>query len=270
MTKKTINSVVEATARIVQTTEMSGNHIIKHQPEEYRAPERKVVIDGEEIEVNARAFVSPLAYKYIIHLDDKPVFFEHIKNLDPKLRATKGMYMIKYVPKGCKDRKIGRPWKIGQDLIRWDIRVSGPREWDGLCEKIPELAWMKRNSTLTRNMFNIAAKHPGMSFWFTIKWDEYETKIQKQIDQINAENDKAFVSRKCSYRDYKEIYKAQDKSLVLRVLNDVLDEVQEVESSSTVQEEMFNATGETTVTRQFNGQPKDPATGRFITKNKED
>ena len=87
---------------------------------------------------------------------------------------------------------------------------------------------------------------------------------------MNAENEKTFVSRKCSFHDYKEIYKAQDKSLVLRLLNDVLDEVQEVESSPAVQKEMFDATGETTVTRQFNGQPKDPVTGRFINKKQEE
>lgn len=265
-----INETIKATAKIVQNAEMSGNQYIKLRPDKYKSTERKMVVDGEEIEVNAQAFVSPLAYKYIIDLRDKPVVWDQIKNLDPNLRATKGMYMIKYVPKGSADRKKGRPWKIGQDLIRWDIRVSGPVEWNSLCEKIPELAWLKRNSTLTPNMFNIAVKHPGMSFWFTIKWDEYETNIQKQIDKLNWENEKVYVSRKCSFSDYKDLYKAQDKSLVLRLLNDVLDEVQEVESSQSVQNEMLAATGEVTVTRQFNGQPKDPVTGRFINKKQEE
>lgn len=271
MTKQTttINDTIKATAKIFQNTEMNGNEFIKPKPDQYKGIERKMVIGGEEIEVNAQAFVSPLAYKYIIDLRDRPVFFEQIQNLDPNLRATKGMYMIKYVPKGSADRKKGRPWKIGQDLIRWDIRVSGPVEWNSLCEKIPELAWLKRNSTLTPNMFNIAVKHPGMSFWFTIKWDEYETYLEQQLEQLKLKLDKVFVSRKCSFSDYKELYKAQDKSLVLRLLNDVLDEVQEVESSPAVQKEMIAATGEATVTRQFNGQPKDPVTGRFVNKKQE-
>ena len=264
-----MNNIITATAKIVQNTELGGNQFIKPRPEQYSADKRKMTIEGEEIEVNAKAFVSPLAYKYILHLDDKPVFLEQIQDLDPKLRASKGMYMIKYVPKGCKDFKKGRPFKIGQDLIRWDIRVSGTKEWNSLCDKIPELDWMRRNSTLTENMFEIARRHPGMSFWFTIKWDEYEGKIQTQLEKLNTVLTKTFVSRKCSFHDYKEIYKSQDRTLVLRLLNDILDEVQEVEASDAVQKEMLAETGEATVTRQFNGQPKDPVTGRFINKEKE-
>ena len=222
-----------------------------------------------------RVMVSPLAYKYIVRLDDNPVDWDQVKALDPNLRVTKGMYMIKYTPKTSGDYKKGRPWKIGQDLIRWDIRVSGPQHWHKLCEKLPELGWLERNSTLTDYMFGLAARHPGMSFIFTVKWEEYEKQLQeKSISVLKTPLQSGFVSRKCSFKEYEEVYKAQDKAMLIRYLSDVLSEVQEVESSQAVQEEMFKATGETCITREqyIKGhggvhQPKDPLTGRFIKKS---
>lgn len=231
--------------------------------------------------VSALTFVSPLAYKVIVHLRDQRVTQDMIQNMDQNLRITKGCYMIKYIPKTDHRYKKGRPWCIGQDLIRMGIYVSGPKHWNLLCDKVPELNWIRRNSTLTREMFSIAAQHPGMSFWFTIDWPRYVAMLESLPELVSvqkAESEygpKPFVAYKCSAEEYRKHYK--DKCATLRVLGDVLREVQEAEELPAVQKEMLDNTGETGITREQyikgrggNHQPQDPVTGRFLKKKKEE
>ena len=142
-----------------------------------------------------------------------------------------------------------------------------------LCLRIAE----ERNSTLTDEAFSLAAQHPGMTFWFTVDWFRYVAKLSAQPgvkfgSERNNIEAKPFAAYKCSLKEYREHYK--DKTATLRVLSDVLKEVQEVESSDTVQKEMMEATGETAITREqyipgHGGvhQPKDPVTGRFLKKS---
>ena len=260
--KSFVNTVV-GTARTEHVQEMNGNPVKNRGKTAGQYRDYKMYLGEEEVEINPGSFVSPYAYKYVVRLDEKPVFWDQVLDLDPMLRATKGLYMIKYTPRGSKDYRKGRPFKIGQDLIRWDIRVSGTREWAELCERIPELRWLSRNSTLTENMFKLAVRHPGMSFWFSIKWDEYEAKLQAQSESVL---EKAFVSRKCSVANYKDKYKENDKSVLIRYFNDVLKEVNEAEALPAVQDEMRSEAGEGY--DRSRKLERDPITGQFIKKEK--
>ena len=223
--------------------------------------------DGEEIEVNECEPASPYAYKYFCRMDDLPVLWDQIQNLDPMLRATKGLYMIKYTPIHSKDYRRGRPFKIGQDLIRWDVRVSGPKEWHELCKKLIEFGWMERNSTLTDELFRIAKMHPGMTFWFSVDWVRYEKMLQAQSKEKIAV---PFGARKASVAEYREIKKhnPENKTVLIRYFNDILKEVNTVEALPSVQEEMLSESGE--AYNRSRGKPRDPVTGQFLRKNKED
>ena len=271
--------VVASVARIEQNMKLNGSQDPQENPNMPYIPDAetgKGLKPGEG--VSALTFVSPLAYKVIIHLQDKRVSQDMIQNMDQNLRVTKGCYMIKYIPKTNSKYKKGRPWCIGQDLIRMGIYIGGWRHWNYLCDRIPELDWIRRNSTLTQRWFDIAAKHPGMSFWFTVDWPGYESKLAAQPEPVSVQKTESghepapFVAHKCSGEEYRKHYK--DKCATLRVLGDVLREVQEVEELPTVQKEMLDNAGETGITREQyikgrggNHQPKDPATGRFLKKN---
>lgn len=261
-------------ARIEANQQMNGSHILKKSENMKLVPNKE---PDKRDEVSALTFVSPLAYKLICNLDEKIVTKRMIQNLDPKLRVTKGVYMIKYIPKTDKRYRKGRPWCIGQDLIHMGIYVSGPRHWNYLCDRIPELNWIRRNTNLTDRLFYIAAHHPGMSFWFCVDWPRYESKLLAGTDpetvSVHNPEYKPFGAYKCSGEEYRKHYK--DKTATLRVLADVLHEVQEVEMLPAVQEEMIAATGESDITRKqyikgMGGvnQPKDPVTGQFIKKEK--
>lgn len=270
--------IIASVARMEQNVRLNGSQDRLLDTNLKTIPAKEV---GDRDEVSALTFVSPLAYKMTVHLQDKRVSQDMIQNMDQNLRVTKGLYMIKYIPKTNSKRKKGRPWCIGQDLIRMGIYVGGPRHWNYLCDRIPELDWLRRNSTLTEKMFDYAAQQPGMSFWFTIDWPRYMAKLESQPESVSVQRagsgsePSPFVAYKCSAEEYRKHYK--DKCATLRVLGDVLREVQEAEELPAVQKEMLDNTGETGITREqyIKGrggvhQPQDPVTGRFLKKKKEE
>lgn len=273
-----VESIISA-ANIEANQQMGGSH--KQIPEHSMrmVPNKD---PNKRYEVNALTFVSPLAYKLILHLDEEPVTKSMVQNLDQKLRVTKGLYMIKYIPRTDKRYRKGRPWCIGQDLIHMGIYVSGPREWNKLCDRIPELNWIRRNSGLSEELFYTARNYPGMSFWFCVDWVRYENMLRAKSEFGTGTGTKTHTvykdelgplgAYKCSGEEYRKHYK--DKVATLRTLADVLKDVQEVEMLPAVQEEMMLETGEADITRKqyikgMGGvnQPKDPTTGRFIKKD---
>lgn len=262
-------AIIGGAARIEHNQELNGNPVKGHRQNRLRffGGTMRDKETGEDIEINAFAPVSPYAYKYPCRMDDAPVDWAQIMNLDPQLRMTKGLYMIKYTPVHSRDYRKGRPFKIGQDLIRWDVRISGPEEWKELCARIPEFGWIARNSTFSTKLFKLAKQHPGMAFWFTVDWIRYRNKLVKQAKSASVHIEKPFVARKSSLAEYKEIASTQDKEVILRYFNDVLAEVNEVEALPTVQREMVRETG--SAYDRSRKVAHDPVTGRFQ-KKKED
>lgn len=265
-----ISETIISAANIEANHQLGGSQVLKNLEGMKLIPNKD---PNKREEVSALTFVSPLAYKLIVNLKEIPVTKTMIQNLDQNLRVTKGLYMIKYIPKTDKRYRKGRPWCIGQDLIQMGVYVSGPTHWNQLCDRIPELNWIRRNSTFSEKLFDIAVKHPGMTFWFCADWVRYEQKLLS-VSVLKTE-DRPFGAYKCSAEEYRKHYK--DKTATLRVLADVLHEVQEVEMLPSVQNEMIAATGESDITRKqyikgMGGvnQPKDPVTGQFIKKKQKE
>lgn len=256
--------IVAGNARIENLIENNGNatkskRILKRNYLEGKAYDG----DGNGYEISADALVSPYAYKFIIRMDEKPVFIEQIKDLDPQIRSTRGMYLIKFISKGNRDYVRGRSFRIGQDLIRWDIRVAGPNHFHKLANKIPELGWIERNSTIKDGLFDIARRHPNMCFWFGVDWVAYEEKLKAQVDEDIAS---PFIARKVSVQVYEQGKKEFDKKLEKRYFNDVLKEVNDCERLDIVKQEMLEYTGE--VYERSRNKPRDPITGQFLKKDK--
>ena len=258
-------SVIAGAARTEHVIEMNGNAELNTGKPFSKYMDMKMLDKGQEVEINANSPASPYTYKYLCRMDDKPVVWDQIQNLDPMLRATKGLYMIKYTPVHSKDYRKGRPFKIGQDLIRWDIRVSGPKEWHELCARIIEFGWLERNATMNDEWFRLAKLHPGMAFWFSVDWLRYEAKLNSQVQEPL---DMPFGVRKASVDEYKKVQKAKDKAVMIKYFNDILKEINDVEALDTVQNEMREEAGEGyDRSRKLS---RDPVTGRFINKKQEE
>jgi hypothetical protein len=129
------------------------------------------------------------------------------------------------------------PYLIGQDLVRIRVTVSGPKHWDMICTRVPELGWVKRNSTLTGEMFRIAKMHPGLVLRFGIDFPKYCKKIEKAAEELGIDIDhKPLVCYQWSKKTgekYKDIELAPVKTKA-----DYLSALLETEQSKTVQSEI--------------------------------
>ena len=144
--------------------------------------------NATERETTQNLFVPGKVYTYIVSLDDQPISLKDFRALKPNIRATHGFYTIQYIPSGSK-RNPKFPYLIGQDPVRIRVTVSGPRHWKALCSRIPELDWVRRNSTLSDAMFAIAKMHPGLVLRFGIDFVKYCDKITKRAEELGVDID---------------------------------------------------------------------------------
>ena len=142
-----------------------------------------------EVGTSQNIFTPGKVYTYLVALDDQPITLQHFRELKPNIRATHGFYTIQYIPAGSVKRNPKFPYLIGQDLVRIRVTVSGPKHWGALCSRIPELAWLKRNSTLSDAMFGIAKKHPGLVLRFGIDFVKYCDKITNRANELGIDID---------------------------------------------------------------------------------
>ena len=171
------------------------------------------------------SYFPPRIYYYIVRIDSEPVCMDTVKSGDPNVRATKGSYTIQYIPESSPLRHGKFAYLIGQDLVRLRVIVSGYKHWSALASRIPELNWLKRNSTLTPGLFGIAKKHPGMIMRFTIDYEKYCDMITRKAEKQGIDIDhKPLVSYVYS-QDVYEKYKDK-KFASIRTKQDYLDEIE--------------------------------------------
>lgn len=193
--------------------------------------------ESYEMGLTQNFFTQKPIYFYIVNIHEEPVSLEQFKSLDPDVRLTKGLYSIQYIPACDKSRNPKFPYLIGQDLVRLRITVSGPRHWDKVCERIPELGWIKRNSTMTNALFPIAKKHPGLVLKFGVDFVKYCEKIENRAIELGIDIDhKPLVTYQWS-NAVKE--KLKDKKFAdIKTKDDYREVLDEVERSKTVQDEI--------------------------------
>ena len=143
----------------------------------------------ERSEITQKIFEPKHIYFYVVSLTDKPISLKNFKSFDPDIRTTKGLYTIQYLPLGSPGRNIKFPYLIGQDLVRLRVTVSGPKHWECVCQRIPELDWIRRNSTFSDKLFAIAKKHPGLTIRFGIDFVKYCEKIERAAEEQGIDID---------------------------------------------------------------------------------
>ena len=191
----------------------------------------------ERGEIIAKSLVNPFSPYKLVSLDEKPVSFDtFLSGSDSNVRLTRGIYTVTYISRPYKDKH----YLISQDLMGGCFYVSGWQHFVMLCTRIPELAWIKRNSLgLCPELFGFAKMHPGLGFQFTIDWVKYGNKITEKAraEGIDIDN-KPFVGYKCNYKDFDEKYrfKVIGPKKSVTDYNDVVKEVDK-ELFYTVQKE---------------------------------
>ena len=142
-----------------------------------------------EVGTSQNIFTPGKVYTYLVSIDDQPITLKDFAQLKPNIRATHGFYTLQYIPAGSVKRNPKFPYLIGQDLVRIRVTVSGPKHWGALCSRIPELGWLKRNSTISDALFSIAKKHPGLVLRFGIDFIKYCDKITNRANELGIDID---------------------------------------------------------------------------------
>lgn len=191
----------------------------------------------ENNDITLKIFQPSPIYFYLVEIHDQPVSFQSLRSFNPDIRATKGLYTIQYIPNGSPHRNPKFPYLIGQDLVRLRVTVSGPAHWDMVCERIPELGWIKRNTTLTNEYFAIAKKHPGLAIKFGIDFAKYCAKIEKVAEEqgIDIDHKPLFAYQ------WNDKVREENKDIELapvRTKADYESALLEIERSKTVQNEI--------------------------------
>ena len=271
MTKKMTSDAVTAVAQ--------GAVIIEEKERNKKLPYDEIT-DPVALDksINPDDLVHPYATKSVISITDRVLVWDNIQNMDPDVRLTKGTYFIKYYPKTSRKYKKGRPFQIGQDLVRWSLKISGYSEWKALCKVIPELAWIDRHTHLDPFLFNIARMHPNIWFSFSVDWCEY---VKMLLDKANAEGislvdkNSPLIAFRPSKADYEKKYKGK-AAFTPKSNKDYAQEIHDIEHDPVIKAEMFAETGHTiddVLSVQENLDlhrctTHDPKTGRFVKKKR--
>lgn len=119
---------------------------------------------------------------FIISLKDEPVVTTQIKRLDPNIRATKGVYYVKYWSDNSIGSRIAKyadyKYAIVCDMLTFNVRVRDYKHFCIAANYIPELAWLKRNTSIGEHVFGLAKLHQGMLIPFCMNMDEYVKMIK--------------------------------------------------------------------------------------------
>lgn len=184
----------------------------------------RTVLNGVDIfsakgeELTNFSVLQPLPYYKLVRIDEEPIIMDDLKSFEPTLRATKGYYSIQYVPlKSTRVNSKRCRYLIGQDLVQMRISVSGPYHLKVLADRVPEIRWLLRNTTFHMGMFEVAKRHPGMPFPFTIDYYRYEEMLIEKAAKKGIELKKPFVTfyyanQEGYYEKYKDIKFARRNS----------------------------------------------------------
>lgn len=180
-----------------------------------------------KVETSQNIFTPGKVYSYLVSIYDNPISLEDFEKLKPEIRCTHGFYTIQYIPAGSVKRNPKFPYLIGQDLVRIRVTVSGPKHWGAMCARIPELGWIKRNSTITDSMFAIAKMHPGLVLRFGIDFVKYCDKIINRAKELGIDIDnKPLVTYQWNSTNVPKvngIIKHNDKQTYADVLRELQD-----------------------------------------------
>lgn len=177
-------SVAETISKAAKRESVNKNSIVNGKCHSEYIGKGSICNDSSE-----NIFTPGKLYAYIVSIEDFPISLQDFRTIREDVRATRGTYTIQYIPAGSPARNPKFPYLIGQDLVRIRVTVSGPQHWKGVCDRIPELAWIKRNSTLSDDMFSIAKKHPGLVLRFGINFSKYCAKIESRAEELGIDID---------------------------------------------------------------------------------
>lgn len=172
---------------------------------ENRYAKKTKKVCGEKKGLTELPLIFPSTSYHIINLQSEPVSYKTFQSYDPNVRATYGKFMLTFLNE--KDRRVryGRRFVIDQDLIRARIFFYNYSELKSIAKRVPEVNWILQNSTFEPDLLDVARRHVGVPFVFTVDWVRYDKLITKKAEEQGIDIEfKPFVTHKYSEKKHQE------------------------------------------------------------------
>lgn len=158
-------------------------------------------------ELLEKCLVQPFRSRHIVSLREEPVSYDSFVSGTPGIISTKGDYAIVYNSSKTQARKKCKAYFIYSDLLKFKLSISGPVHLRAVADRIPEVAWMLRNTKFDFRLFALAKMHPGVSFDFSVDWVRYARMINAKARKMKLNIDhKPFVCYKCNEKEFYDKY----------------------------------------------------------------
>lgn len=128
------------------------------------------------------ALLSSKRSHFVISITCLPVFVPDV--IDAKrddIRSTNGLYFIEYCTKGMRGYCEGHPYTVGCDLLKINLKVSGPKHFRACSQEFPEVRWLTQYTNYNDALFAIARMHQGMPIYFSVDWAKYTTVLRNKV-----------------------------------------------------------------------------------------
>lgn len=193
--KETIETICKAALLESALTKKTGTGVLKEAVENWN-----------EMGLKKAQAVTPFTSYHVVHLLDKPLTIDTFQSFDPMIRSTYGKYMLTYLHAGDKKVRRGRRFVLDQDLIRARVFFKNWDELMWIASRNVEVAWIVRNSHISKELVSLCALHVGVPFCFTVDWVGYDAKIREQISEEQQHYFPTFLTHRCSDEDYYNKY----------------------------------------------------------------
>lgn len=128
-------------------------------------------------------------WRVVVSVTLTPVSWDDFDTLRPDVRTTCGNYYLKYCPRNDPWRVPNFPWVLINDMTNRRIVTNGPTHLRALAKEIPELSFILNYSTFSDELFDIAAKHPGIKMPFCLDVVRYSKDIMEEAKKIGKDID---------------------------------------------------------------------------------
>lgn len=131
----------------------------------------------------------------LVNFKDLPLKKGDLPLTNPDIAYTKFVYRLKY--KQSKNNAFkDKPYLLTGDIFYKSnnyIRFRDYDEFIAKSERIPELAWLRQHSNISKEMFNIARDSLGLALVISFDYVKYAREVKKNYKALTGKNFKGSV-----------------------------------------------------------------------------
>lgn len=141
---------------------------------------------GDKARTDINIVVKGVHASATIRLDEEPLDSSLTAKTDPAPTLRNMKMRIAYRPRNDRPKYQGRPFVVmcSEALKNYDSRF---RDWADFCHRAESdamLAFVKKWTQLSEELFEVAKANSGIDFYFSIDWVRYHTHLEKRFEKM--------------------------------------------------------------------------------------